>query len=405
MGIKKIDEVYRVEYEDGTIEYHEKSVPAPVDDPGDKPDPDDPPGGGDGTVLWEWAVASTELVVRDVPSFSGAKVYTAVKDSIFQVKPQTVDGDLWVWRETREGLWVQEYDLMKDERVLSIGLPSIPDDPPDDDPEEEFDWYVVTSNYVNTREAPNTSGQAKQLLKGRQAFIKLVPSDAPDYDAAWVWGQIDMTNGDTETYKDRYVALRSADGNTVFMTAKDHDPKAVSPSLYPVVKHNDGSLRATLDGNNIRQQTGANGRRFMFMLNLNGAVLDSQFLETGANQARLIEELDRLNKPNWTHEPLYGQYIRVYVQNNEFDKDQIIKNGHEFMRVINTYRDHNNLPYIRVIFCIVDTFNAYPNMVFNEYVAQGYHWSERQNKFSVLDRPGMGNTLHGLGRRICTCHE
>ena len=199
MAIKKIDEVYRVEYEDGTIEYHEKSVPAPVDDPGDKPDPDDPPGGGDDTVLWEWAVASKELVVREVPSFSGTKVYVAVKDSIFQVKPQTVDGDLWVWRETREGLWVQEYDLMKDERVLSIGLPSIPDDPPVDPPTEPADYgayHIVNKAGMNVREAPSTT--AKTVGNGLNYNEIITLDDAKDKiidDGQYFWRLIvDATN-------------------------------------------------------------------------------------------------------------------------------------------------------------------------------------------------------------------
>jgi hypothetical protein len=372
MEILKIEEVYRVTFEDGTVVFVEKVVPA---DGGEKPDPDDVPDDGGDEPLWEWAVTSQELVVREVPSLTGTVVYTAVKDTVFQVKPQTVDGDLWVWRETRSGHWIQEYNLMTDERVLSIGIPDDGVDDFPDEPDDEREWFYVASSNVNTRVGPNTSGTPIVLAGGRQVFATKVDPSVAGYDTKWEWYKIGMTNGDTETYEGRFVARQSADGKTVFLKIQDlPDPKAFSPSLYPVVeKFYDGlaSLNAILDGNNPRRQTGANGRRFMWMLDGDGAVRDSQFLETGADRTRLIEELDRLNKPNWTHEPLYGHLIRVYVKNNEFDTAQTIKNGHAFMKLIDTYRG-NGLPYIRVVFCMVDTFNAYPNMVFPEYV-KDYH--------------------------------
>lgn len=232
MQIAKIEEVYKVTFDDGSVQYIDKVTP-PVDVPDDKPDPDNPPGDDDDEPLWQWAVASKELDVYEAVDFDSKIIYRAVKDTVFEVKftPITSDkGGTWQWRETRSGHFIQELNIITDNRVLSIGLPGdgdddFPDEPPPD--EDDLDWYTVTSSYVNTRLSPNTSGAAIRLEGGRDAFIKLVPTTALGYDANWVWGQIQMTNGDTAKYKDRYVAIKSADGKTVFLSNKDEpDPKS-----------------------------------------------------------------------------------------------------------------------------------------------------------------------------------
>lgn len=191
----------------------------------------------------------------------------------------------------------------------------------------------------------------------------------------WIWRQVVKINGENDIRVGGYVAEVMRDGTNRLLDLDEHEP--VSDLLYPVVERQYDAktfYSVQIDGNNSRQQIGVNMRRAVWMTDGNGAVIDSQLAENGVNRVRLIEELNRINKPKWSdHEPYYGHLIRSILKNSKYSTAQTIANAKEYLSILNQYRDENGVPYLRAVFCLVDTFNAYPNMVFKEYVELGYH--------------------------------
>lgn len=249
--------------------------------------------------------------------------------------------------------------------------------PPPEPPPNEDVWAVVVSDYVNTRENPNTTGAAIRLDKERNIFIKRVPTDTAGYDKSWVWWEIVLTNGDTDTFKGRFVAEKSADGKTVFLNIKETElnPKAI---LYPSIKRSYGTRTFNsiqIDGSNSRQQIGVNFTFGLWMVEGNGAVIDASLKANGVTNKLTREELDKANKPDWVYPPdekPYGAHIlRVRVKNMGYGLDQTIKNGREFMKLIQSYTSQSGIPYLRVLFCFSDTFGTYPNLYFQD--EQSYH--------------------------------
>lgn len=214
-----------------------------------------------------------------------------------------------------------------------------------------------------------------RLPEGTNIFIDRLDDETPQ-ESKYEWGVnvLDIN----QTRIGDYVAIRNKDTGTQFLDLSEalNPPKA---TLYPIVEKTYGNRtfqNIQIDGNNSRQQIGANFTFGLWMVDGNGAVIDADLKANGVTLGLTFEELNKFNKPHWTapndEEPYYGHVLRVRVNNKRYGIQQAILNGLTFMKWIkDKYTSNDGIPYIRVLFCFTDTFGRYPNLYFGD--EQSYH--------------------------------